>query len=183
MGPSTCKYEYAEQLKEVKLQLALANETIQRLVNRDYCQKELDRIKDHHYMIRRAVRQERLTKPQYQKQKTWKMVTLTFDRSHFKHLNSRSSQRDYILYALGHFYDKIRIYGCFELHEDGVVHSHFMTPEIDNDTLENIKLFFTKKDSNIYAVHVCDKSLEEAYKYITKEETKDPNEQYNYFLI
>jgi len=184
MGPTTCKYEYAEQLKEVKLQLALANETIKRLINKDYSQIEINKDKESIYAIRRLKRKEHLNNLLFYKDgfpQMVKMVTITFDRSWFKHLNSRSSQRDYILYALGNIPTIIDIIGCFELHEDGVVHAHYMSHIITEETYDKLKSYFTKKPNNIHAVHVCDKSYEDAYKYITKEETKDPNELYNYF--
>jgi hypothetical protein len=184
MGPSTCKYEYAEQLKECQLQLKLANEIIQRLVNRDYAQKELDRCKDNIYAIRRLKLKEHLNtllfyKPMFPPMV--KMVTITFDRSRFKHLNSRSSQRDYILYALGRRTEMNDFIGCFELQNDGVVHAHLIIINISEETTYKLSSYFTNKIDNPYAVHVCDKSYEDAYNYITKEETKDPNELFNYF--
>ena len=114
-----------------------------------------------------------------------KMVTLTFDPKKFKRLINRNAQRAYMEQVLNDLIDRDSIeelYGCYELHENGNVHVHFLTKYIDLFELQFLKKQFTDKIDNIHAVHCCDKNFYEGVAYINKPETKDKNCEYNFFV-
>lgn len=110
-----------------------------------------------------------------------KMITLTFDRHKFKELKNRQAQRNYFQYIIDKWEPLTPIYGCFELHEDGVVHTHFMVHNITDNDLQFFKSWLTNHDANIHAVHACDKIQREAFDYINKPETKDKNAIFNFY--
>lgn len=108
------------------------------------------------------------------------MVTITYDPKKFPVLNNRGTQRLYILYTLDQLYRKHTfIQGCYELHKNGVVHAHFIT--FDPVPKDIISSYFTNNKLNDKCIHVCQKTYEEAYLYITKEATKDGDNRYNFF--
>lgn len=114
-------------------------------------------------------------------------ITLTFDPKKFKRLINRNLQRQYIEQTLQELINKnvIRaLYGCYELHENGVVHAHFIVPELfmENETLEWIKSKFTDNINNIHAVHCCTKNFYEAVEYINKPQTKDKDCDINWWI-
>jgi len=115
-----------------------------------------------------------------------KMITLTFDPKKFKRLINRNAQRAYMEQTLNELINKDTIeelYGCYELHENGNVHVHFLTTQVwQYDVLDFLKYKFTDKKDNIHAVHCCDKNFYEAVAYINKPETKDKNCDYNFFV-
>lgn len=113
-----------------------------------------------------------------------KMITLTFDPRKFPVLFDRNAQRDYIQHVIRDYvelYNNGPIYGCYELHETGVVHSHFIIPNISNHEIDYLKKQFTNKQDNDKAVHVCEKEIAKAIKYINKPETKDKNNWQNFY--
>lgn len=133
---------------------------------------------------------------------TVKMVTITFDPKKFPTLFDRSSQRDYIIYILNEMVNKNYgptmivgdFYGCFELHESGVVHAHILFLSIFIEQINDLKMKFTNNKLNDKCIHVCEKpvkncNLNECTKrdpkcgrcYVNKYATKDKNENYNYF--
>lgn len=112
------------------------------------------------------------------------MVTLTFDPKMFPVLINRTAQRDYIRYKLNEFIELFEIdelYGCYELHDSGIVHSHFVVEKLDIHQYSWLTQQFTRTFGNKTAVHRCDKKTSEATDYINKSETKDRNNMQNYF--
>lgn len=120
-----------------------------------------------------------------------KMVTVTFDPKKFPNLTNRTAQRAYIRESLEELSKKIigpdyrlrNLYGCYEIHETGVVHSHFITDSITLETLNKLQMYFTDNKHNLRAIHCCDKSYREARDYINKKETKDKNCLKNYYIF
>lgn len=115
------------------------------------------------------------------------MITLTFDPKKFKRLINRNAQRAYMEQTINELINIPgvgidEIYGCYELHENGNVHVHFLTQKIYDNVLEFLKYKFTDKKENIHAVHCCTKNFYEAVEYINKPETKDKNCDYNFFV-
>lgn len=109
------------------------------------------------------------------------MLTLTFDRHKFKDLRNRSAQRNYFKYVLEKWHHLSPLYGCFELHEDGVVHTHLMTINSTQADLDYLKNWLTNYDKNIHAIHSCEKAAIDAFDYINKPETKDKNVIFNFY--
>jgi len=113
-----------------------------------------------------------------------KMVTLTFDPRKFPVLFDTKAQRLYIAESLNEFISTFNIahlYGCYELHENGVVHSHFIIPNISEFELKFLRLKFTNNEKNEHAVHCCEKVLEDGIKYVNKKETKDIKNELNFY--
>lgn len=116
-----------------------------------------------------------------------KMITLTFDPKKFKFLCNRNAQRYYMQQTINQLINfenttVEEIYGCYELHENGNVHVHFLTNFIGPVDLLYLKNQFTDKKDNIHAVHCCDKNFYEGVEYINKEATKDKHNNYNFFV-
>lgn len=108
------------------------------------------------------------------------LITITFDPAKFPILNNRASQRDYIKQVLEvQTYHHSIVQGCFELHKSGVVHSHLLVLEPIN--IDELKSYFTKNLSNEHCINVQQKYYKQAFEYITKEATKDPDNYFNYF--
>lgn len=109
------------------------------------------------------------------------MITLTFDRHKFKELRNRQAQRNYFKYVLEKWEHTSPLYGCFELHSDGVVHTHLMTINSTQKDLDYLKSWLTNHEANIHAVHSCEKNAIDAFDYINKPKTKDENSIYNFY--
>lgn len=116
-----------------------------------------------------------------------KMITLTFDPRKFPVLFDKRAQRQYVAETINEFittFPRIdALYGCYELHENGVVHSHFIIPNISNFELKFLRLKYTDNDQNIHAVHCCEKVLSDGVNYVNKKETKDIENLKNYYII
>ena len=115
------------------------------------------------------------------------MVTITFDPRKFPVLINRTAQRDYIRYVLDRFIDLFKgeidyIYGCYELHDSGIVHTHFLIEKFDDHMYRYLQKQFTNDKNNDKAVHRCMKHPNEGYEYINKQETKDRNNMQNFYL-
>jgi len=118
-----------------------------------------------------------------------KMITLTFDPRKFPRLTNRQAQRNYLYYIIEQMHPLGEIYGCFELHETGVVHTHFLVKDSCEKELDFLKSKLTIKlanynDTPVYgahAVHICQKLAREGFDYINKKETKDLNAIYNFY--
>jgi len=113
------------------------------------------------------------------------MITLTFDPRKFQVLINRTAQRLYIRMIIDEYIELFNpdiIYGCFELHDSGVVHSHFLIPNFSDDDLNWFKKKFTNNPKNETAVHRCEKTLADGLRYVNKLETKDNNNIHNYFI-
>ena len=126
--------------------------------------------------------------PGFNPEESYQMVTITFDPKKFPVLRSRTAQRDYIIQSLEELIiSPGRIlpdfYGCFELHDSGIVHAHLMIQNIDIQELEILKKKFTNNSHNITAIHCCSKTFEDVLVYINKKETKDKNNHYNFYLF
>jgi len=87
-------------------------------------------------------------------------LTITFDPDRFDNLilTTEEAQKNYILHSLSEFKNKINfIYGCFEKHKNGIIHSHLLINFFDHmDFLENsypsLKAKFTKNIRNPYTL-------------------------------
>lgn len=120
-----------------------------------------------------------------------KFITLTFDPKKFPILSNRSAQRSYIKQSLeqliktdyGCNYKLGDIYGCYELHDSGIVHAHFVIQNIHIEELAILKREYTNNPNNIITPHVCNKNYREAVDYINKKETKDVNNMCNWFIF
>lgn len=120
-----------------------------------------------------------------------KFVTLTFDPKKFPILSNRTAQRAYIKEQLeqliktdwgcnNRMHD---FYGCYELHDSGIVHAHFVIKQIYVEELAILKRQFTDNPNNSHTPHVCNKNYREAVDYINKKETKDVNNMCNWFIF
>lgn len=115
--------------------------------------------------------------------------TITLDPSFFKYgLISEYTQRQYIKSALWLTLKKFNfqsMFGCFELHKSGIVHSHviFNSPETEPTKVLNfiVPLFTKRSLETQHAIRADFKESEEAFNYITKEESKSQNYDNNYF--
>lgn len=108
------------------------------------------------------------------------LITITFDPAKFPILNNRVSQRDYIKQVLEiQTYHQPIVQGCFELHKSGVVHSHLIV--FEKLDINDLKSYFTKNLENEHCINVQQKFYKQAYEYITKDTTKDSDNNYNYF--
>jgi len=110
-----------------------------------------------------------------------KFITLTFDPRKFKQLTNRQSQRNYLEYIINKIFPLGNMYGCFELHENGVVHSHFMINNLLEKEILEFRKYLTNYPNNIHACHIIEKDKMEAFNYINKPETKDKHSIYNFY--
>ena len=102
-------------------------------------------------------------------------MTITFDPKRFDnfHLVSSDEQKKYILYQLHKYRHHMSfIYGCFEKHKNGVIHSHIIMNPVDEDyfrqnCLKKLKSAFTR---NAYSKITIDyqlvKSVDKTIEYI-----------------
>jgi hypothetical protein len=87
-------------------------------------------------------------------------LTITFDPDRFDNLlfTTEEQQKNYILWALSQFKDKINfIYGCFEKHDSGIIHSHILINFFDSydfqqNHYKSLKAMFTKNIRNEHAI-------------------------------
>lgn len=87
-------------------------------------------------------------------------LTITFDPDRFDNLifTTEEQQKNYILWALSEFKDRINfIYGCFEKHDSGIIHSHILINFFDyidfkEKYLKSLKAMFTRNIRNEHAV-------------------------------
>lgn len=120
-----------------------------------------------------------------------KFITLTFDPKKFPILSNRTAQRSYIKQSLeqliktdyGCNYKLGDLYGCYELHDSGIVHAHFVIQHIHIEELAILKREYTNNPNNSITPHVCNKNYREAVDYINKKETKDLNNMCNWFIF
>jgi len=111
--------------------------------------------------------------------------TITFDPKKFQnHVTDRLAQRQYIATVLGDCIEKQYVddlIGCFELHDNGRVHAHIMFEKHKPMFYAYLRDHFTNNEENCVAINFKQKQQQEAYDYIKKNETKDPDEIDNYF--
>lgn len=102
-------------------------------------------------------------------------MTITFDPKRFDnfHLTTSETQKKYILYQLHkHRYRIVFMYGCFEKHKNGVIHSHIIINPICEDDfkqhcLNHLKSAFTKNiNSRITIDYQLVKSVDKTIEYI-----------------
>lgn len=170
---------YEETLKTIDL----LEFRIEQMHLKDSCYSILDSVLDKPKERIYLIESPRLINCQFH---TCKMVTLTFDPRKFPVLINRTAQRDYIRYVLDLFIDLFgneinSIYGCYELHDSGIVHSHFMIDSLDEHQYKFLQKYFTNDKNNDKAVHRCEKYQQQAVDYINKKETKDNNNMQNYY--
>lgn len=176
---------YKELLAEAQEQIYELETIIDKLKNADSSKKLLKDISTNNVIL--------LDLPSYLECKnlknTVKMITITFDPKKFPVLFDKDAQRSYIIQSLeelistdwGCNYQLGEFYGCFELHDSGVVHAHLIMTHIHIEELHILKMKFTDNRNNINAIHCCEKTYDEALAYINKKETKDKHNSYNYF--
>lgn len=104
----------------------------------------------------------------------WKFLTITFDPEKFGISNEPGDEKNYILHHLLRVY-KLNycsaLYGCFEQHQSGRVHSHIVIKVLDNDIYGELKRSFTDNPRNKHAVDIGLARFPQAIKYIEKEST------------
>lgn len=115
-------------------------------------------------------------------------VTITFDPHRFDklELSTEQSQKDYILTMLSKASKRPEtytefIYGCFEKHKSGVIHTHLLYKIDDKNELEKYLLRkFASKPRNKHAVDISwVKDIEKVYEYING----GGKDKYGYYLL
>lgn len=104
----------------------------------------------------------------------WHFITITFDPEKFGVSNPVESERKYILCQLSkliHMKFLKDIYGCFEQHNNGRTHAHFIAFVLDNDYKQYLKRKFTDNPRNNIAVKPLPAMFPQVIKYIQKEST------------
>jgi len=176
-----------EFLKLQKENIKLKKENLQ-LIRQDSCIKLLKELPYNNVIELERVLLDPLNLPSTE---PCKFVTLTFDPKKFPILTNRTAQRQYIKESLEQLIKTYwgcnnkmhEFYGCYELHDSGIVHAHFVIKQIGVEELAILKRQFTDNPNNGITPHVCMKDYMSAVKYINKRETKDPNVMCNWFVF
>lgn len=108
---------------------------------------------------------------------TLKFYTLTFDPAKFGVSNDMELEKQYMLIQIGKAYRDFNctyVYGCFEYHKTGAVHTHFILKSYDNHPkiYKFLKYRFTDNPSNRCAIVVKAVADYGVIKYINKESTE-----------
>ena len=151
------------------------------LKNSDSCYRALDKLPKIPYKKIKLLEKPLEMPYPFQYDAKVQMITMTFDPHKFKSLTNRQAQRNYMQYVIDKVFPIGPIYGCFELHDNGVVHSHFMVNQFTEKEFNLMKSYLTNYENNIHALHQCEKQEVVAFDYINKPETKDKNSIYNFF--
>ena len=102
-------------------------------------------------------------------------MTITFDPERFDNLifTTSEQQKKYILYSLYKFTDHINfMYGCFEKHQNGIIHSHILInfndyKEFNEKYFKQLKSRFTRNLRNKYTIDIEPvKALDKVLQYI-----------------
>jgi len=102
-------------------------------------------------------------------------MTITFDPERFDNLifTTEQQQKDYILSSLYEFKDRINfIYGCFEKHKNGIIHTHMIInfndyQEFKENYFNKLKSKFTRNLRNKYTIDIeAVKALDKVLQYI-----------------
>ncbi len=110
----------------------------------------------------------------YREEFTYKFITLTFDPTRFDQLDA-SSEESQKLYILNSLYlikwDIKEMYGCFEKHKSGIIHSHLIMSARDFERWDDMKTLLNKSfSSRHYNEHAVDvqriKDKENVLEYI-----------------
>lgn len=174
--------DYQKRIHDLEEEVKQLRFALQQLKQKDSITKYYEKyfmFKSYEEMVHRikySIRHSKISKI-LPDDKPIKMMTLTFDPKMFKVLSNRESQRDYIEKVLITEYDmrKELVQGCYELHKNGVVHAHIIV-----DREHDLLRYFTKNQTNQYAVDCKEMPYSSAYTYITKETTKDADCATNY---
>lgn len=150
------KVDYKALYEELLEKYECQNESIMELMRQDSCNKY---IKDIEWRVRislieNPVKEEvvsfLLENEKYDN--NCKMVTLTFDPKKFNSLINRNTQRAYMEQTLNGLINmdfgceiNMPLYGCFELHETGIVHVHFICNNIYEEQLIFLRQQLTDK--------------------------------------
>jgi len=122
------------------------------------------------------------------KQNELYFMTITFDPDRFDNLQftSEEQQKSYILYALYKHRQHINfMYGCFEKHQNGIIHSHILINfndyrEYKEKYFKELKARFTRNMRNKYTIDIEPvKALDKVLQYIDNGEKV----KYGFFLF
>lgn len=171
-------------IRQYEIEIEDLKNQILALKNSDSCYRALDKLPKIPQKIKMLEKNE--TYKTYEKtlilyQEKVQFITMTFDPHKFKTLTNRQAQRNYMQYVIEKVEPIGPFYGCFELHENGVVHSHFMINKFNEKEFNEMKSWLTNFNNNIYALHQCEKTYTDAFDYINKPETKDKNAIFNFY--
>jgi len=109
------------------------------------------------------------------KQNLLYFMTITFDPERFDNLifTSEDQQKDYILKSLYEFRHYINfIYGCFEKHQNGIIHTHMIInfndyKEFKEKYFNKLKSKFTRNLRNKYTIDIeAVRDLDKVLQYI-----------------
>jgi hypothetical protein len=106
--------------------------------------------------------------------KLWRFITLTFDPSKFGCSNDPENERMYmlnIILAAARLSYITKVYGSFELHKNGTIHTHFIAEVHSQDLYHFLKKKLTDNPKNKNAVNEGKAKFPNCIKYIEKEST------------
>lgn len=99
-----------------------------------------------------------------------KFITITFDPDKFGSVNEDIREKEYILsvlYRLKSYYTFI--YGCFEYHKSGTVHSHLIMHTSVANMKQMLRPYFTNNPKNKIVIDVGPAKMPQSITYINKE--------------
>lgn len=105
-------------------------------------------------------------------------ITITFDPHRFDSLDltSEESQKKYILKQIHNLRHRIGfVYGCFEKHKSGVIHSHLILETRDEETVKDSLIrAFSKNIKNRYCIDMSEvRDISNTLRYINTDIDRD----------
>lgn len=103
----------------------------------------------------------------------FKFITLTYDPKKFGYSNSENIQKEYFLAKIYPYIKDKQFYGCFEHHQNGNLHMHFIlkeTEEYCKIMKKEIRRYFTDDTRNRSFMDIGTAKYKLAIRYINKEE-------------
>lgn len=110
--------------------------------------------------------------PNLELSKQWSFITLTFDPQKFGISNEPEGEKNYmlnIILAAARLSYISSVYGSFELHKNGTVHTHFVAKVHDQQIYSYLKKQLTDNPKNKNAVNLGPAKFPNCIKYIQKE--------------
>lgn len=105
-------------------------------------------------------------------------ITLTFDPNKFGIQPLIEERKNYILHSIRRLYKTgliVSVYGSFEFHKSGMIHSHFIAIKKlyvdEKDIYRELRSMFTDNPHNKCAVTIYPAKFPQAKEYIEKEST------------
>lgn len=108
-------------------------------------------------------------------------ITITFDPHRFDSLDltSEESQKKYILKQLHNLRHRLGfVYGCFEKHKSGVIHSHLILETRDEETIKDSLIrAFSKNIKNRFCIDMSEvRDIRNTLRYINTNIDRDGHE-------